>query len=115
MNKPAYFSLGFLFLFLSSFSTSTFISYNSSLKQIIHINKAKELNPDAAAISSSEDLVFEETENDGEDAIDPIQTLIPSFLNFHLFVEKINIHFREFIELSKKLNSLFLSIRVIRI
>ncbi len=115
MTKPAYFSLGFLFLFVTSFSTNTFISFNSSIKQIIHITIAKELNSDSTSAAASEDLVFEETENDGEDALDPIQTYLPAFLNFDVFIQKINIHFSEFIDLHKKLNSIFLSIRVIRI
>ena len=115
MSKPAYFSLGFLILFITSVSTNTFISLNGSVKQIIHITKTKEINQNASAASASEDLVFEETENDGEDTVDPIYTYLPDFLNFDVFIQKVNTHVSEFIDLHKKLNSLFLSFRVIKI
>lgn len=114
MNRPVYFSIGFLFLFLTSFSTNTVISLNNSLKQIVPFSKNKQVTPDAAA-AASEDLVFEETEDDCEDSINPLQTTLPSYLNFEVFIQKISLQFSDLSALDKRSNSLFLAIRVIRI
>jgi hypothetical protein len=115
MKRSAYFSIGFLFLFLASFSTNTFISLNSSFKKITRYTHAKEITPGKSWTSSSEDLMFEETEDDCEDSTSPLQTILPSFLNFQVFIQKISIHYSDFFHVYNKLNSLFLTIRVIRI
>jgi hypothetical protein len=66
LKRSTYFSIGFLLLFLTSFSTNLYSTYNNSLKNIIHFSKQNELKRNGSD-SATESLVFEETENDCKD------------------------------------------------
>lgn len=113
-HKQIYLSLSFLFIFLASFSTNTYISLHNSVKSFYHFSKNKELQS-SVPVSATEDLVFEETENDSEESFEALPTLLPSFLSF-LFQHKTasgeNARFSFTEELS---TPLYISIRVLRI
>jgi hypothetical protein len=114
LNKHTFFSALFLFIFLSAFSSSAYTSLSNSIKQFSHFSKGKELKEDGMT-SASDDLVFEETENDTEESIDPLFILLPAFLNFDSVTSIIKSDFSEFTFIERSIDSIFLSIRVLRI
>jgi len=114
LNKHTFFSVFFLFIFLSAFSSGAYVSLSNSIKEFSHFSKGKEVKEDGAA-SASEDLVFEETENDSEESVSPTFTLLPDFLSFDAFTFVSKNSFTDFSYLEKATGPLFLSIRVLRI
>lgn len=113
-KKHKLFSVLFLFIFLSAFSTGAYASISNSIKEFSHSSLKKELKQDGTA-TPSENLVFEETENDREESADPIFTLLPAFLNFDAFTFVSKTIFHEFTSSEKAVGPIFLSIRSIRI
>lgn len=114
LNKHTFLSALFLFIFLSAFSSGAYVSLSNSIKEFSHFSKSKELKADGST-SVSENLVFEETENDGEESINPSFTLLPDFLSFDEFTFISKTNFTDFSYLEKTAGPIFLSIRVLRI
>ena len=84
----------FLFIFISAFSCGAYTSISNSIKEFSHSSFKKELKQDGST-AASEDLVFEETENDSEEALTAEFNFLTSFLSFDLVamdVHAINNH-----------------------
>ena len=113
-NKPVYFSIGFLLLFLTSFSANTYVSLNSPVKNSFHFSKNSELKQNASC-SDTEDLVFEETENDSEESLNDVETILPTFLNFQVISTLVYFNYSESFQYEKKSNPIFLNIHSLRI
>ena len=111
-NKRNIFSALFLFIFISAFSTGIYSSLNNSLKS--YSLSHKELNQNSNTNNSSNDLVFEETENDVEDLTSPEFTLLPQYLNLNTFTS-ILISNPDFQFSEKATGPIFLAIRALRI
>ena len=99
---------------MTAFSADVYGSINSSIKEFTHFSKHKELKEDGS-VSASENLVFEETENDTEDSVDPLFILLPSFLSIDSFTSVQNNDFIELHDSEKPSSPIFLSIRVLKI
>ncbi len=80
VNRSTYFSIGFLFLFLSSFSTNVYSSFGSDSKTDSHYSKNNEVKQ-CASSSATENLVFEETKNDCEDGFELQSFVLPFFIS----------------------------------
>jgi len=113
-QKYKFFSALFLVIFLAAFSSDIYGSVNNSLYTFTHFSKHKELKEDGSA-SASENLIFEETENDTEDSVDPQFVLLPSFLNLNSIDFGLQKEFIEVDNSSSLFEAIFLSIRVLRI
>lgn len=114
IKKQIFFSTFFLFVFLSAFSAGVYPSLNNSLKEFCHFSKHKELKTDGTN-STSEGLVFEETENNVEESVSPESAIIPGLLKFNCVNSSLNYIPSESLHSVKTFGSIFLSIRVIRI
>ena len=114
LNKHTLFSTLFFLIFFSAFSSGAYASISNSIKAFSHFSKNKELKEDGN-VSASEDLVFEETENDSEESLSPVLILLPDFLDLNTFIRVLNNKFTEFTYSEKFSNSIFLSIRALRI
>lgn len=114
LNKHKVFSALFLFIFISAFSSGIYGSLSDSYKAFSHFSLHKEVKQDKA-FASSEELIFDETENDSEDSVNPLLTLIPNFLNINFLVQDLNTFFTEFHFSAKATQPIFLYIRVLRI
>lgn len=114
MRKHTLLSFLFLFVFLSAFSTRSYFSLRNSIKNFTHFSKSKEVKENTSS-SSPEQLVFEEIENDSEDSLNPSLTILPDYLKFDLFHTTPNTLFSELIFSEKFAESIFISIRTLRI
>ncbi|HWY12698.1 MAG TPA: hypothetical protein VN026_15300 [Bacteroidia bacterium] len=114
INKHTLFSAFFLFIFLSAFSSAAYTSLRSSLKEFPHFSKHKELKEDGT-LSSSENLAFEENENDCEESMNPEFSFLTTFLSFDFLGTTSKNNFTNLPYSDKTSDSIFLSIRVLRI
>lgn len=114
IKKHTLLSALFLFIFISAFSCGAYASISNSVKEFSHSSFKKELKQDGST-AASEDLVFEETENDSEESLSPEFNFIISFLNFDFFGATFKSNFTNFPYSEKTQSSIFLSIRALRI
>jgi hypothetical protein len=97
-----------------AFSSGAYASISNSLNQCSHFSKAKELKEDITS-SSSDNSVFEETENDSEESVNPSELILPDHFSFNSITAFTCTDFVTVILTEKTVSPLFLSFRTLRI
>ena len=114
IKKHTLLSALFLFIFISAFSCGAYASISNSIKEFSHSSFNKELKQDGPN-AASEDLVFEETENDSEESFNPEFNFLISFLSFDFVDKTFKTNFTKLPQSEKISTPIFLSIRLLRI
>ncbi len=99
---------------MSAFSCGAYTSISNSVKEFSHSSFKKELKQDGTT-AASENLVFEETENDSEESLNPQFGFLTSLLSFDFFGTTFKSDFIDLPYSEKIQSSIFLSIRALRI
>ena len=113
LKKPILFSILFLLIFVSAFSAGIYSSIQYSSKLTSGFSKNIELKkPDN--LSVTEDLVFEETEDDGKEFSAEL-TLITDYFSFNSINYILDTNCSELLYIKKTDLAIYLSIRALRI